>query len=470
MNVRKWMPFLLILAISVASVIGLGMKLLMSERRMFVAEYRYLFAEHLKQAAQLLHAVSTEVATEIRDELLTHGSSTHPLVRGVVTERVSEADESYRWSTTEPDPVLHLRAGGMGYRVTVNYAALIARLLSTQISSAASINPSRGYMRLVTREGKLLQQWGRRPDTPEVEMIASLGLAAPLERLEVRAYLTRDPMNSPFLGSAFITFGSGLLLLVEILTLLGIYFYRAHTAELERAGYRMELANKVSHELRTPLTNVRMYAELLAYQLDDDDSPAQAHLRVIVSETQRLNRLIETFLTFGAEQRAPLTTHCAPACVATLVEEVLAHFRLLLAEKQITVSTDISDRSLVEVDADFIRQIVGNLIANVERHAADGRALTIAVWRESTYTAIAVSDRGKGIPIEIRQKLFSQYGRLSTSSHGAGLGLYISRELARAHGGDISLNTGINGSTFTVRINTPPVAYSPERSDESLGV
>src|SRR5207247_7565172 len=83
---------------------------------------------------------------------------------------------------------------------------------------------------------------------------------------------------------------------------LSVYFYRENSRELRVSAQRVTFVNQVSHELKTPLTNIRMYAELLEKHLPEDNEQAAQHLDVIVSESQRLSRLIANVLTFARQQ------------------------------------------------------------------------------------------------------------------------------------------------------------------------
>ncbi|MCH7728560.1 MAG: hypothetical protein IH991_19070, partial [Planctomycetes bacterium] len=91
---------------------------------------------------------------------------------------------------------------------------------------------------------------------------------------------------------------------------LAIYLYRGHAREMHEASQRVNFVNQVSHELKTPLTNIRMYADLMELDLQaiDAESAAKPHsrLQVIISESQRLSRLIGNVLTFAKQQRGPM--------------------------------------------------------------------------------------------------------------------------------------------------------------------
>jgi len=88
------------------------------------------------------------------------------------------------------------------------------------------------------------------------------------------------------------------------------YFYREQSREMREAAQRVSFVNQVSHELKTPLTNIRMYAELIEKDADESDERLQRYAGVIVSESQRLSRLIGNVLTFSRKQRRNLVPRC----------------------------------------------------------------------------------------------------------------------------------------------------------------
>ncbi len=116
-------------------------------------------------------------------------------------------------------------------------------------------------------------------------------------------------------GGMLFNLAAGMSALVLALIGLAFYFYRESTREMREAAERVSFVNQVSHELKTPLTNIRMYAELLEQSLPDGDQKATQHLGVIVSESQRLSRLIGNVLTFARKQNDKLTLHSTPGNV-----------------------------------------------------------------------------------------------------------------------------------------------------------
>jgi signal transduction histidine kinase len=221
----------------------------------------------------------------------------------------------------------------------------------------------------------------------------------------------------------------------------------------------VSFVNQVSHELKTPLTNIRMYAELLEGNLPDSDDKTSHYLGVIVSESQRLSRLIGNVLTFARQQRQKLNLHKTEGCVDDVVRAVLDHFRPSLESKGVKIIFTADAGGTVEFDRDALEQILGNLFSNVEKYAASGAKMEVTSRQEGDRTWIDVADAGPGIPKGQAEKVFEPFHRISNKVSdgvtGTGIGLSIARDLARRHGGDVKLLPSGRGACFRVELSTP---------------
>jgi len=223
----------------------------------------------------------------------------------------------------------------------------------------------------------------------------------------------------------------------------------------------VSFVNQVSHELKTPLTNIRLYADLLERDLEqveaDQSQKPRRRLEVISSEAQRLSRLIGNVLTFARQQRKTLQLHPASVDVIELVRQIADRFTPSLQNHGIEVQVSGQSGSTLWLDPDFVEQILGNLISNVEKYAATGQRLEIRVAVNSEHATIDVIDAGLGIPPAHRANVFQPFSRLSSdlrASTGTGIGLSITRELARLHGGDVELKDSATGCWFQVRLKS----------------
>jgi len=316
-----------------------------------------------------------------------------------------------------------------------------------------------GRITLRDSAGSILYQWGSYEPLEGELPRASLPVRPPLDFWALDYYLSSADLDKALGGgvrfSLFVSLVVGGLALVA----LSVYFYRESSRTLREAAQRTGFVNRVSHELRTPLTNIRMYAEMLEDGLPEDDGQARQQLGVILSESRRLSRLITNVLTFARKQKDTLKLHRMPVCVDEIVSSSIEHFRPALERKGIKVVFSLGASGPVSADTDAVEQILANLFSNVEKHAADGGLMEVTSQRQGGRTVITVSDRGPGIPKDMREKVFQPFyrcsDRLSEAVTGTGIGLSISRDLARLHGGDLTIMPAEVGTTFRVELDTP---------------
>jgi len=336
-----------------------------------------------------------------------------------------------------------------------------------------------GRMELADSRGQVVHQWGpmlpaegaaaKAPEVPD----AVAALEPPLDAWQLRYYIS-PTQRAALSGGA----GSGLLLglgaIAIALLVLAVYVYREFTRRLRDAANRVGFVTRVSHELRTPLTNIRMYAELLEDELgtggdgDDGDGADDSgggdgpgrRARVIVAESQRLGRLIENVLAFARHQRGKLAVAPGEVDVDAVVREAVATFEPALGARGIAVRFALGAPPPARASADAVDQIVANLLSNVERYAAAGGEVTVATREAGGRVVVSVADRGPGVPARERDAIFEPFHRAGeslTGASGTGIGLAISRELARAAGGDLALAEAARGACFelTLPIATP---------------
>jgi len=343
------------------------------------------------------------------------------------------------------------------------FADVIARMPDTKPDSMHD-----GLVVLCDGRGNVLYQWGTyvpaEDEQPRVELHAS----PPFGAWKFGSY---GPGVGALVGSGLrrsLAVGLGALGLA--LEWLAVALYREATRGLREAEQRVTFVNQVSHELKTPLTNVRMYAELLADELDEDDEKAARYLGVIVGESQRLSRLIGNVLTFARSRRQGLSLRLGAGRVDEVVRATVERFRPALVERGLEVSVTGTAGALVLVDGDAVEQIVGNLLSNAEKYGAAGGVVEVAVAQDegAGTTTVTVADRGPGIPAELRERVFEPFFRasdeLTEGAAGTGIGLAIARELARLHGGDLRVLPGEGGARFELTVATR-AAGTDERKD-----
>jgi signal transduction histidine kinase len=341
------------------------------------------------------------------------------------------------------------------------------RLLSDVIGILPGTNPLdenriQGRILLSNTAGETLYQWGTYEPAEDESALVETSVSYPLSAWTLKYYFPPEQLSTPAGSATYLGLVAGLVAVGLALVGLSIYFYRENSREIREAAQRISFVNQVSHELKTPLTNIRMYAELLENSLPDEDAKVQRDLDVIVSESQRLSRLIGNILSFSRKQRNKLTLHLSTGVVDEVVHSVLENFKASFKTHGISVEFDGQAGKIVRFDPDAVEQILGNLFNNVEKYAASGGSLKVESRQENEWTTVTVTDRGPGIPHKQREKIFLPFYRISNKINdgvvGTGIGLSIARDLARIHGGDLVLLPTVSGAVFQLSISTPFVS------------
>jgi len=219
------------------------------------------------------------------------------------------------------------------------------------------------------------------------------------------------------------------------------------------------LLASVSHDLRTPLTTIKALAHELA---GEDDRAA-----IIEEEADRLNRLVADLLDLSRLQGGGLTLDIGLNPVDDLVGAVAQRVSGVLADRQLAIDLGESGALLVgRFDLSQALRILVNLIENAHKYAPQGTPIDLSVVRHGERLEFAVEDRGPGVPPEERDRVFEPFYRgpgSSPDTGGAGLGLAIARQLARAQDGDVTSQPRPGGgATFVLSL---PAADLPTESE-----
>ena len=226
--------------------------------------------------------------------------------------------------------------------------------------------------------------------------------------------------------------------------------------ETEMARLKADFVANVSHDLKTPLSVIRMYGETLEMGRVPDDASRQEYYRVITRESERLTRLIDNVLDFSRIEGGRRRYDMAPTAVEPLVRETLDAFAYPLGQHGFKVEVEIApDLPEVAMDADAVGQALANLVDNAIKYSGDTKWLRVEAQAADGGVAIAVSDRGIGVPREEAQKIFEKFYRVGRSDtqarRGSGVGLALVKHVTEAHGGRINVESRPGeGSRFTL--------------------
>lgn len=204
------------------------------------------------------------------------------------------------------------------------------------------------------------------------------------------------------------------------------------------------LVATVAHEFRTPLTSLHMSIHLLTEQLVGPLTEKQADLVYAAREDcERLQRIVEELLDLSRIQSGHLELRKAPAELESLVRKALDAQEGSAAQKDVELRCEVvPGAGHVLVDPDRIALVFSNLLANAIRHSPSGGAVVARAAIANERARIEIKDDGPGVPAEFRQAIFEKYFRVpGAASGGAGLGLFIAREIVQAHGGEIGVDS-----------------------------
>ncbi len=216
--------------------------------------------------------------------------------------------------------------------------------------------------------------------------------------------------------------------------------------------------SNVSHELKTPLSLIRMFSEILVTGRVRSEDKKQEYYRIIHNESDRMSRLIANLLDFANLVRGIEQKHFEKIDLAQVVTKALEAYRYEIQKDGFQLTFE-ADPDLPESygDPNAITMALLNLLDNSVKYSRDQKQIDIRVRRVDKFLYISVQDRGIGIPLAEQHKIFDQFYRGADSSvrqiRGSGIGLAITRRVARMHGGDVLVESEQGkGSTFTLRI------------------
>lgn len=221
---------------------------------------------------------------------------------------------------------------------------------------------------------------------------------------------------------------------------------------------RNSFVAQATHELRTPLTNMRLCLE---DALEDDTTDPKAmreQFNVLNKETRRLERMVGEMLSMAQIEAGALKINCEDVRQENLWEELRADYAPQALDKQILLTFDLPPKfPVLHGDRDKLMVVLHNLLGNALKYTPPEGKVSVAVRVQGAQFIVEISDSGIGIAAEEQPNLFQRFYRAKDPRlekiTGSGLGLALAREIARLHGGDITLQSELNhGSVFTLML------------------
>jgi PAS domain S-box-containing protein len=219
---------------------------------------------------------------------------------------------------------------------------------------------------------------------------------------------------------------------------------------LERLQH--EFLAMASHELRNPVTAIKGHAQLMQRR----ESYSARSVETIVTQADQLRRLIDDLLLASQIQADRLDLHLAE--IDLVAEAHIAAEGARMDRPSLRVETP-STPLLVQADQQRLRQVLANLLTNAVKYSPDGSEIVLRVSRSEGEARVAVIDQGVGMPPEALPHLFERFFRAEGAAErapGLGLGLFITRRIVEAHGGNIHVESELGqGSTFSITLPLP---------------
>jgi signal transduction histidine kinase len=226
------------------------------------------------------------------------------------------------------------------------------------------------------------------------------------------------------------------------------------TAELRAANEKLksldllkdDFMSSVTHELRTPLTSIRALAELMRDDPKIDLAQRKQFIEIIVSETERLSRLVNQVLDMAKIESGNAEWHATAIDLRTLVKQAVVTTSELFRERQIQVLLDSPETAVrLMADADRLTQVLLNLLSNAAKFVpVPGGRVGVSLRGDDAGVTVRVSDNGPGVPLEQQSLIFERFrqgGEAANRPQGTGLGLPISRQIVEHFGGRLWLES-----------------------------
>lgn len=215
---------------------------------------------------------------------------------------------------------------------------------------------------------------------------------------------------------------------------------------------RREFLANVAHELRTPLSYIRGYTQALAEGLVTDPAARERYQRIVMDEADRLGRLVDDLMDLAQMEEGQMTFERVPLEIRLPVEQAVSTVQPRAAAQGVTLAVDLPpDLPTPRADGGRIQQVIFNLLDNALRHTPPGGVVKISARGVDGGLEVRVSDTGEGIDPALVSLIFERFQ--GSRQGGRGLGLAVVRQIVRAHGGEVGVESQPGeGSTFWFRL------------------
>ena len=228
---------------------------------------------------------------------------------------------------------------------------------------------------------------------------------------------------------------------------------RAEAALLELDRMKSEFISNISHELRSQLQSIKGFTKLMLEGKVPDPKIQKEFLTIIDKQSEQLGNLSDNLLDISRLESGRFSIHRQLTSIKDTIRSAVESFYTVANEKGIIINEDIPETlPTMMVDGERLKQVIVNLLSNAIKFSNGSGSVTVKVEVGDSELLVQVIDHGIGIPEEAILHLFERFYRVkdSTKVGGAGLGLYISKQIIEAHHGHIWVESKVGkGSTFS---------------------
>ena len=223
----------------------------------------------------------------------------------------------------------------------------------------------------------------------------------------------------------------------------------------------------VSHEFKTPMTTISGFVDgMLDGTIPQDQQ--KKYLHIISEEGKRLSRMTMSMLAAAKIQSGELIISPVPFDFSEMASQILLSFEQKITAKNIEVDADLADRLMVMGDRDHVFRAVYNLVDNAVKFINEGGTLRVTAYPAGAFCEFSISNTGDGIAPEDIPHVFDRFYKTDRSRSrdrsGAGLGLYIVKNIINLHGGDISVRSDGGETEFSFTLPLAPAAKPPKNA------
>ncbi|MCK4768332.1 MAG: HAMP domain-containing histidine kinase, partial [Desulfobacula sp.] len=299
---------------------------------------------------------------------------------------------------------------GPVYGIELELMALLSRL----VIDFSELSEKGAALVLMDGNGNFMHQSGRWVADPKEEPVAVVSVSSLLPHWQIGVFVD----DKGFGATRGFLYVSVILLGVFIIAIVsgGVLLTRLTLQNMKDARQKTSFVSSVSHELKTPLTSIRMYAELLLSKRIKDTNKTQTYLSVIVSESERLTRLINNVLAFGKLEQGKKTYHLINFEMDRLLGQMIQAHSIRIENQGMEIISQIEGGDYkVKTDRDAIEQVILNLVDNALKYADKGKFIKFVLEKDNSFILLKICDDGPGIPKAQQEMIFEKFHRVDNS-------------------------------------------------------